>query len=329
MRMQNKSIMGLLLGEAAGIGPEITVKALQNDEIRNDATWVIIGDERVWKKAQKTAEVSLSYKIISSPAEANSNETSVWFIDLQNIDPSSIYPGEISEQSGRETGKTFKYAVEWANQNELDGIVYAPLNKEALHKGGFHFQDEIHFFADLFNCKHGFGEVNKLDNLWVTRVTSHIPLRKVGECVTKESVTKAICFAHNIVTQANIDPKIVVAGLNPHVGDGGLMGREEIDEILPAIQELRASGFDVDGPFPADTIYLKIEEENYNSLVSMYHDQAQIGMKLLGFHRGVTISGGLPVVLTTPAHGTAFDIVDKGTANSGAMIQAMKTAVQW
>ncbi|MEK8132078.1 4-hydroxythreonine-4-phosphate dehydrogenase PdxA [Paenibacillus filicis] len=327
--MKTKPVIGVTLGDAAGIGPELAVKALHNPAIRELATWVLIGDERVLKQGQEVAGEALPYRTITDAAQAAEAPEELSFIDLGNLSPEEYTPGQLSLRSGQATGETLIYALEQAQQKKLDGVIYAPINKEALHKGGFHFQDELHFFASLLGCKEGFSEINVMDDLWVTRVTSHIPLKDVSGLVTQERVGQIIRFAHRTLTKAGIDnPRIAVAALNPHAGDGGLMGMEEIEEIRPAVQEAREQGIRAEGPYPADTIFLRLKTDLFDCLVGMYHDQAQTGMKLMGFYRGVTVSGGLPVVIATPAHGTAFDIAGRGTADPGAMEHAMKLAVK-
>ncbi len=328
MVQKKKPVFGLTLGEAPGIGPELVVKALQDEEVRSLATWVIIGDERVYQQGAQIAKASLDYVKVDSSEEVGADRD-IWMIDLGNLDPATYELGKLSPASGKVTGETLKYGLKLAQDKKLDGLVYAPLNKEALQRGGHHFEDEIHFFAELLHVQDGFGEINVMDNLWLTRLTSHIPLKEVSQHITKENVLKIIRFAHGTLTQAGIEnPRIAVAGLNPHAGEGGLIGREEIDEILPAVQEAQQQGMNAHGPYPADTIFLRLDKEPFDCMVSMYHDQGQTGMKLLGFHKGVTVSGGLPVVLTTPAHGTAFDIAGKGIADPGAMRSAMKLAVR-
>lgn len=327
--MGKKLTMGLLFGEATGIGSELVIRALQKAEIKNHATWVLIGDERVYRQGEAITGLSVEYTKIKSIADVKPEEDRIWFINLENLNPETYELGKLSIDSGRITGETLKYAMDLAKAGDLDGIVYAPLNKEALHRGGHHFEDEIHYFASLLNCEKGFGEINVMDDLWVTRVTSHIPISKVSSLVTKERVHEVINFAYENMTMAGVEnPKIVVSALNPHAGEGGMIGREEIDEIIPAVKEAQSEGINVTGPFPADTLFLRRDKEPFNCLVGMYHDQAQTGMKLLGFYRGVTVSGGLPIVLTTPAHGTAFDIAGKGKADSGAMEAAMRLAVR-
>ncbi|WP_240415290.1 4-hydroxythreonine-4-phosphate dehydrogenase PdxA [Paenibacillus periandrae] len=326
--MKRKPVMGLTLGDATGIGSELVAKTLQSEEIRQIATWVVVGDERVFLQGQSVAGLSVPYVKIANIEEIDS-EDKVYLIDLHNLSPDTYSLGQLSEDSGQATGETLTYVLKLAQQKKLDGVVYAPINKEALHRGGFHFQDELHFFASLLDCKEGFSEINVMGDLWFTRITSHVPLKQVSSLVTKERVARIIRFAQDTLTSVGFaNPKIVVAALNPHAGDGGLLGTEEIDEIRPAIVSAQEQGINVEGPYPADTIFLRLKTKPFDCLVSMYHDQAQTGMKLLGFNKGITVSGGLPVVLTTPAHGTAFDIAGQGISDPGATEQAMKLAVR-
>lgn len=327
--MSSKPIMGLLYGEATGIGSELVAKALQEAEVRQSATWVLIGDERIFKLGSEIARFPLDYKKVESIEEVSQEQDTLWLIDTQSVDPESIELGKLSAESGKATGETLTFATRLAQDKKLDGVVYAPLNKDGLYQGGFKFEDDIHLLASLFGYESGFGEVNVMENLWVTRATSHIPLKDVAKHITKDRVLEVIRFAKGILDKAGFEnPRVAVAALNPHAGDGGLIGREEIEEILPAIQAAKEEGMNVEGPYPADTIFLRMKNNPFDCLLAMYHDQAQTGMKLMGFNKGVTVSGGLPVVLTTPAHGTAFDIAGKGMANPGAMIHAMNLAVR-
>ncbi|WP_027965293.1 4-hydroxythreonine-4-phosphate dehydrogenase PdxA [Halalkalibacillus halophilus] len=321
-------LIGVTLGDATGIGPEIVVKSLVDPEVRNQATWLMVGDYRILQQGQEIAGEDLGVEIIKDAEEAQLNSGTVYFIDLQNLSPKDFHLGQLSEISGRVTGETLKYILGLAKNKVVDGVMYGPLNKEALHVGGFHFQDELHFFADLLDCKEGFSEINVMGDLWVTRATSHIPLKNVSDNITKEKLIQRIKFANKTLTEAGItNPKIVVSALNPHAGDGGMMGTEEIDVISPAIATAQEEGINVSGPYPADTLFLRLEKEPFDCLLAMYHDQAQTGMKLLGFNKGVTMSGGLPTTLTTPAHGTAFDIAGENQADPGATKAAINMVV--
>lgn len=324
----SKPTIGLLYGDAAGVGPEIVAKALSNEEILNSATWILIGDERIFNRGAKTVDRELSYQKVENIDDVKPEDSSLWLIDTKSTCPDETEMGVLSVESGKAAGDNLMIALNYAKDLKLDGLSYAPMNKSALFKGGYEFKDDIHLVASVFGLESGFSEVNVMNDVWFTRVTSHIPLKEVAENITKQSVLDSIYFANKIVSKAGITPKIAIAGLNPHAGDNGLLGDEENEIISPAIEEAKQNGVDAHGPFPADTIFLRLDKENYNCLLAMYHDQAQIGMKTMGFNKGVTISGGLPIVITTAAHGTAFDIAGKGIADPGAFEQALKLGVE-
>ncbi|HZQ63408.1 MAG TPA: 4-hydroxythreonine-4-phosphate dehydrogenase PdxA, partial [Casimicrobiaceae bacterium] len=240
---------------------------------------------------------------------------------------------------------TLAVMIDLALTGDIDGITFAPLNKAALHAGGWRFNDEHQLFAHLENIKSNappslgraaepahrgyFSEMNVLDGLWMSRVTSHVALRTALEQITGERIEQALALAHETMRGAGYaSPRIAVAALNPHGGENGLFGRDEIDVIAPAVARAAARGIACRGPFPADTVFLKALAGEFDGVLTMYHDQGQIATKLRGFNRGVTVTAGLNTVFTTPAHGTAFDIVGKGKANTGALEQAIRLAAR-
>lgn len=327
--MMKKPKIGILYGEAAGVGPEIVAKALNKPDINDLATWILIGDERIFLRGSKIVGQEIKYKKISDINEVNSEESTLWLLDTQNTNPEDTTLGVLSQQSGKSSGDNLKVAAKLAKAKQIDGITYSSFNKDALFKGGYKFMDDIHLLADFFDLKSGFGEVNVVDNLWFTRVTSHIPVKNVAKNITKDNVLKSIYFSNKILVDAGFkNPKIGLTALNPHASDGGLIGDEEFAEIIPAVEQAQKEKLNVVGPYPADTIFLRLEDESIDCLLSMYHDQAQIGLKLMGFDRGVTISGGLPVPITTAAHGSAFDIAGSGRAGSGGFEQAIKMCLK-
>ncbi|MGB8434043.1 MAG: 4-hydroxythreonine-4-phosphate dehydrogenase PdxA, partial [Burkholderiales bacterium] len=201
-------------------------------------------------------------------------------------------------------------------------------NKQALKLGGLQHTDEQHLLAELLEARGYTVEFNVIDRLWTSRVTSHIPLRDVAGTITSGRVTDAVRVIDNGLRQSGIaKPRIAVAGLNPHAGEGGTLGREEIDAIGPGIERAQAEGIDARGPFPADTVFIAAKRGDFDAVVTMYHDQGQIAMKLMGFDRGVTVLGGLPVPVTTCAHGTAYDIVGRNVANLVPLANAFELAV--
>jgi 4-hydroxythreonine-4-phosphate dehydrogenase len=219
--------------------------------------------------------------------------------------------------------------IDLALAGRIDAICFAPLNKAALHAGGWRFNDEHQMFAQLTKHEGFFSEMNVLDNLWMSRVTSHVALRTALDQITAERIEQAIVLADRTMRGAGLsDPRIAVAALNPHGGENGLFGREEIDIIAPTVERAAARGIRCSGPFPSDTVFLKAFAGEYDGVLSMYHDQGQIATKLKGFNRGVTVTAGLKTVFTTPAHGTAFDIVGKGCASTGALEYAVRLAAR-
>jgi len=235
----------------------------------------------------------------------------------------------VSPASGQAVGEALTQLIHWTRSQRLDAVVYAPLNKEALYRGGYPYKGEIGLFAQLLGVTDGFSEMNVMGDLWTSRVTSHISLADVSRAITRPKVLAAIALADTTLRRAHVArPKIGVAALNPHGGEGGLFGREEQAIIGPAVQDAKALGINVVGPYAADTIFLRVEKEQLNAIVSMYHDQGQIAMKLLGFDRGVTVNAGLPLIITTPSHGTAFDIVGQGVANPNALKAAVALATK-
>jgi 4-hydroxythreonine-4-phosphate dehydrogenase len=222
---------------------------------------------------------------------------------------------------------SIQLAVAAFQRGEIEAIVFAPFNKQAMKLGGLLHEDELHYFAQLFgNCSLA-SEINVCGSLWTARVTSHVPFKDIASLITVDKICSATSLVHRALVDAGITaPRIAVAALNPHAGEGGLFGSEEIEIIRPAVDEAKKAGIDASGPWPADTLFVSATRGRFDGVVTMYHDQGQIALKLLGFDRGVTVQAGLPCPITTPAHGTAFDIVGTGTANAGAMKEAFALA---
>ena len=250
-------------------------------------------------------------------------------IDLGNMDPATITLGKPDPAVGAKVGETLKAAVEMARTGQVHGICFAPLHKKAMFDGGWRFKDEHQLFAHLLGFNGIFREMNVLDGQWMSRVTSHVSLREALDLVTHDRIVDALRLTDTMLRRAGTEaPRIAVAALNPHNGEGGLFGTEEIDIIRPAVEAAQAEGINCEGPFPSDTVYLKAFAGDYDSVVAMYHDQGQIATKLKGFNKGVTVTAGLPIVFTTPAHGTAHDIVGQGIADTGAFVTALRLATK-
>jgi 4-hydroxythreonine-4-phosphate dehydrogenase len=299
-----KPRIGLLAGDPTGIGPEVTAKLLVMPETRESASITLIGDRHVFGAGGDLPLIELP---------------------LQSLLPL----GALSVEAGAWTLATLRLAAEAVQRGELDAIVFAPLNKQAMKRAGLRQQDEMHYFAHLLGFTGLCSEINVADPLWTTRVTSHVPLRAVADLITEQAVVDAITLLDRVMRGANHpQPRLAVAGLNPHAGEGGLMGTEEIEIIRPAVERAHVAGIHVSGPYPADTLFIAARRGDFDGVVTMYHDQGQIATKLMGFERGVTIHAGLPVPIATPAHGTAFDIAGQGIANPGPIAAAFAVAVR-
>ncbi|GGH09732.1 4-hydroxythreonine-4-phosphate dehydrogenase 2 [Alsobacter metallidurans] len=321
--------IALTLGDCTGIGPELCARILHDGRLRDAARIVVVGDARVLEQGMRDAGVSFPVARVASPDEADWSGDAVPMVDLGNIDPATLPRGEMSPESGKLTGDTLARAVSFAQAGQVDAVSFAPLNKAALHAGGWRFPDEHKMFAHLLAHEGYFSEMNVLDGQWMSRVTSHVSLRQAIDQITPQSIEDAIRLVDRTMQRAGVArPRIAVAALNPHGGENGLFGMEEIEMIGPTVKAVAATGIDCRGPFPADTIYLKAFAGDYDSVVAMYHDQGQIATKLRGFNRGVTVTAGLATVFTTPAHGTAFDIVGQGVASTGAIETAIRLAAK-
>lgn len=301
--------VALLLGDPAGVGPELVAKLLAEPETGKAAGITVIGDPRVLEEGMQTAGLrSAPPRLVEHPADG-------------------IRRGEASEASGRYIFDTLRTALDLARRGEVDALCFAPLNKTSLHLAGMQHEDELRWFADQLGYRGPTSELNVLDELWTSRVTSHVPLKEVAGLLTPQKIAEAVALLAGALQAAGkASPRIAVCGLNPHAGDNGNFGREEIDIIAPAVALAQSPSYSVQGPFPADTVFVRAQAGEFDAVVTMYHDQGQIAMKLMGFERGVTVEGGLPLPVTTPAHGTAFDIVGRNRANVGAMRNAFRIA---
>lgn len=323
--MQSKKpTVVLTLGDPAGIGPELIAKLLTDRECLQHANIVLIGDPWLWAQGQTTAGLQVETKAIASLADARGAACGVpLFVAVASVSPDQVKVGEARATGGASVLKILDLCMDAVVARQIDAICFAPLNKHAMKQSGMAFEDELHHFADYLGVNTYFCEFNTLDGLWTSRVSSHVPLKDAAAYITKERVEEASRLIYDSLKAAGIaKPRVAVAALNPHGGDGGSCGREEIDIIGPAVASLNAQGYPVTGPFPADTIFLKACDKQVDAIVTMYHDQGQIAIKLLGFEKGVTVQGGLPIPITTPAHGTAYDIAGKNLAN----VQATRNA---
>ncbi|KEA63954.1 4-hydroxythreonine-4-phosphate dehydrogenase [Marinobacterium lacunae] len=326
--VNDKPTVALTLGDPAGIGSELIAKLLSHRQVLEQANVVLVGDEWLWQRGQTIAGVQVELQPIVSLAEARAQAGGrPLFLAVDSVHPEEVEVGTARASGGASVLKVLDLCLAAVRDRQIDAICFAPLNKHAMKQAGMPFEDELHYFADYLNVDGFFCEFNTLGGLWTSRISSHVPLKDVPLYLEKGRIKQASQLIYRSLQAAGVaEPRVAVAALNPHGGDGGVCGREEIDIIAPAVEELNAEGVPVHGPFPADTIFLKARAGEYDAIVTMYHDQGQIAIKLLGFERGVTVQGGLPVPITTPAHGTAYDIAGQNRANVEATLQAFHIA---
>ena len=321
---QNKINIALLLGDPSGIGPELISKLL-NNEITNNANIVVIGEKNILEGGNKISGSSQNLKYVDNFDQINFEEGNKFFLDISDGKNHSYKLSECSKESGESVLSALNLALELAKENKIHAINFGPFNKTSLKLGGNKYSDELHLMAEKLEVKNFFCEFNVIDNFWTARVTSHIPIKEVPDHVKKEKIMKPIKLINEAMKLNGIKvPRVAVQALNPHAE----FGTEEKDEIIPAIEEAKKIGINADGPLPCDTSFITAyKNKNHDCIVGMYHDALQSGLKAFGFDRGVTVQGGLPVPITTPAHGTAFDIAGKNEANLEPTLNSFKIAL--
>jgi len=319
-----KPKIGILLGDPSGIGPELISKLLAQDEM-DKANILVIGEKNILDKANKLTGLNTNLKFIETINEIQFDEKTKFFLDITKGRNHSYELSKCSSESGQSVLNALNLALDLAKSKKIDAINFGPFNKTSMKLGGSKFEDELHLMADKLEVKNFFCEFNVVDNFWTARVTSHIPLKEVHKHIKKDKIIQPIKLINETVKLNGIsNPRIAVQALNPHAE----FGEEEEKEIIPAIKAAKQLGINAEGPLPCDTSFITaFKNKNHDCIVGMYHDALQSGLKAFGFDRGVTVQGGLPVPITTPAHGTAFDIAGKNSANLEPTLQSFKIAL--
>ncbi len=326
----DKPLIGVTMGDPAGIGPEICAKALTAAEVTAVANCLVIGDRRCLRQGLKLSGLSgVEINPVKSADEARFQPGLINVLDLGNADPARIKLGQVSKAAGQAAFEYVTTAIRLAKDGAIDGIATGPINKEAIRKAGHKFAGHTEILAHYTGTK-DYAMMFVSDKLWVILVTTHLPLQAVSRTITKKNVLKTIRLAHETLSRVRgRKPRIGVAGLNPHAGEHGLFGREEIRVIKPAVDEAKKAGMDVTGPLSPDAIFYLANAGMYDIVVAMYHDQGLIPLKLLSFNRSVNVTVGLPIVRTSVDHGTGFDIAGKGWAKPQSMIEAIQVAAHF
>ena len=322
----SRPLVALAIGDPAGIGPELAAKLLAHEEVRAAARLLVIGDRRVLEDGAAVAGVALDIEDVADAGAGTSGGRPA-LLGGGRLDPAPIRRGVAAREGGTFALANYRAALDLAARGAVDAVCYTPFNKAAMKLAEPRYGDDAGFTAAALGHAGPASEFNVLGRLWNARVTSHIPLSEVASRITTESVLRGIRLTNASLRGAGVAaPRIAVAALNPHAGDGGNFGREEIDAIAPAVERARAEGAEVEGPFPSDTVFLRARAGLFDAVLTMYHDQGQIAMKLMGFDRGVTFLGGFAFPICTPAHGTAYEIAGRGSADAGASVAAVLLA---
>ena len=291
--MTAKPLIALAMGDPAGISPELTARLVAQDDIRASCRLVVIGDRRIFEEGARIAGVKPELKMVEQGTDLRAAEGDALFLDLRHLDPRQVEPKTATLAGGQFALANYRHALEFGRDGGVDAVCFTPFNKQAMRLARAEYDDEIAFSAEMVGLKTPASEFNVLDRLWNARVTSHIPLRDVAAKLSGERILRALELTDACMRNAGFArPRIAVAGLNPHAGDGGNFGREEIDIIAPVVAAGQRGGIAAEGPFPADTVFLRAKGGAFDAVLTMYHDQGQIAMKLMGFDKGVTMKIG-------------------------------------
>ena len=327
------------MGDPAGIGPEIVVRALSHESTYQKCRPIVTGDANVMRKAVSLLGLNLQVNAVDEVKAAKFEYGTIDVYDLKCVDADSFEFGKVAAQCGNAAFVSIRKAIDLAMAEEVDGTVTAPLNKEALNLAGHHFDGHTEIYATFTHTKK-YAMLLADEHLRVIHVSTHVPLRKACDLVKKARIIEVTELIDDACRQFGIEnPRIGIAGLNPHSSDNGLFGDEEALEIIPAVAELAARGFNVSGPVPPDTLFAKAKCGQFDGCVAMYHDQGHIPFKVVGFNwnaetgkmdsvKGVNITLGLPIIRVSVDHGTAFDVAGKGIASEDAMMISIDYATK-
>ena len=322
-----KPRIGIIPGDPGGIGPELIAKLLAEEEVRDQADILLIGDRHLFEMGQAQAGVEIEMTDCDALTGDWTAIAGLAIYDRETIAADDVRLAEVTLANGRSALGNLNCALEMARDGIIDAITFGPFNKAALIEAGLGHEDELHYMAEFLGVETYISELNTLNGIWTSRVSSHIPLKDVPDYISGHRITEAVHLIDRTLKRSGMArPRLSVAALNPHAGDNGNFGMEEIEVITPTVETLRQQQLNIDGPWPSDTVFLKAKAGEVDGIITMYHDQGQIALKLMGFDRGVTVQGGIPFPVTTPAHGTAFDIAGTGTADVGATRAAFDIA---
>lgn len=324
-----KPLIAVPLGDPAGIGPEIVAKSIADRELFRIADCIVVGDKKVVENAVKITGEDLTVNVVEDPAEGDWREGALNLIDLDNIDMEKFEFGKVSGMCGKAAFGYIKKSIELAMAGKADAVATTPINKESLRAGEINFIGHTEIFGALTGTEDPLTmfETNGMRVFFLTR---HLSLREMLDKITKDRIIDYVIRCTEALRRLGVtEGTMAVAGLNPHSGEHGLFGWEEVNEITPAVEELKKMGYNVAGPVPADSVFHQAALGRYNSVLSLYHDQGHIATKTLDFDRTIAITNGMPILRTSVDHGTAFDIAGKGIAGAVSMKEAIRLAAKY
>lgn len=327
--MSEKSIIAIPMGDPAGIGPEITAKSLMNNSLYDICKPLVIGDKEVFERAIEIVEGNLEVHTIKHPKEGKYESGSVDFIDLDNIDIEELVYGEVQKQCGKASYEYIETAVNFAMAGDVHALATTPINKESLELAKVPYIGHTEMLEALTNSRDPL-TMFEVKNMRIFFLTRHLSLKDAIAQITKERVSEYLLRCDQALERLGVkERKIAVAGLNPHSGEGGLFGDEEIKEIKPGIEAAREEGIDAVGPVPADSVFHHALNGRYDAVLSLYHDQGHIAAKMTDFYKTISVTNGLPFIRTSVDHGTAFDIAGKNVASSVSMERCIELASKY
>ena len=325
----SKPLIAVTMGDPAGVGPEIVAKSLASEEVTDVADCVIVGDRKCMENAIRIVGADLKINVIQKPAEGQYEKGILNLIDLDNVDMDAFAFGKVSGMCGKAAYDYIARSIELANAGEVDAVSTTPINKEALKAGDVHFIGHTEIFGALTGTEDPLTmfETNGMRVFFLTR---NVFLRKMLDMIKKDRIVDYVVRCTEALRRLGVkEGTMAIAGLNPHSGEHGLFGWEEVEEIIPAIEELKKMGYNVAGPVGADSVFHQAAIGKYNSVLSLYHDQGHIATKTLDFEKSVTLTFGLPFIRSSVDHGTAFDIAGKGSANCVSQIESTKVVSEY
>ena len=328
MSTASRPLIAVTMGDAAGIGPEITVKALADPVLREQCRPVVIGAAWAIDEAAALVGADLRARAVARVEDADGAPGVIDVVDLDNLAPKDVVTGEVTAAAGRASVEYIEEAARLALAGRIDVMATAPINKEAVQAAGYHGDIGHQEILGRMSDSELTATLLMTRGLRVAHLSTHKPLIEAARFVTRENVLAKLMLTYDSLRQWGIDnPAIAVAALNPHGGEGGLLGREEIEEIGPALEDARARGVDARGPYPADSVFYRAIAGEFDAVLALYHDQGHIAIKVHDFEDSVTVTMGVPFIRTSVDHGTAFDIAGKGVANHTSLVRAIETAV--